>query len=153
VVIERVELDHPYVDFADFGDEAGLLSVFASEEPKPKEPEKPHDSDFSPVAVLIDRLCIAEGKVALQPDDARQLLLQRLDGCVRISVGYNLSIGLDELRGELLNRGQRVLALVPRKELAPIADAAAAEGGDELARVGLAGKFSLREAMSFDAYL
>jgi uncharacterized protein involved in outer membrane biogenesis len=48
IEIAHVDLDHPYVDLADFGDREGLLSVFASDEPKPPEPEKKGGS-FSPI--------------------------------------------------------------------------------------------------------
>lgn len=153
VQIDRVELDHPYVEFADFGDEEGLLSVFGSDEPKPAEP-KAKNSDFSPIPVQIDQLCIEAGQVGLAPDEARQLLLHRIQGCARLHMGYNLTVALDQLRAQVQNRGQDVLEIVPRKDLEQLSNLAANGGkGEGPTRVGLAGKFSMREAMSYDAYL
>lgn len=156
IQIDRVELDHPYVDFADFGEQEGLISVFGSDEPEPVEPRPPSKGDFSPVAVQIDQICIERGMVALQPDDARHLLLQRIDGCVALHMGHNFTVTLDELRADLLNKGQPVLQLVPRREL-PALWSSAADGGQPAekaqARVGLGGKFSMRETMSYDGYV
>jgi len=148
VRVVRVDLHHPYVDLADFGDRAGLLSLFGSDEPKPPEPKK--RAGFSPITVLVDQLCIDGGQVALTPDAARELLLQRIDSCLALTVGHKLVIQLDHLRAKLQNRDEPVLELVPRDELPAIAEAVSAEAANTPMRVGVEGKFALGQAMEFD---
>jgi len=147
--IDHIDLDHLYVDLGALDDQAGLLSTFGSDEPKPPKPAAAKSDSMSPIAVNIDELCLREGQVAVQPDDARQLLLRRIAGCVHLGVAKDLRIELKELRAELLNRGKPVLTLVPNGELAELADAAA-QGGAESMQVGLEGSFVLGQAMAFD---
>jgi autotransporter translocation and assembly factor TamB len=154
VELERLDLDHLYVDLADFGDDHGLLSVFASPQPTPPQPKPKTDSGFSPIPVVVDQLCLSESQVDLAPQPERKLSLARIDTCVRLGLGRDLELALRDLRGALSQNGASVLELRPRAVMPPLA--AAAHGGErELMRVALAAnvRFHSVSEMSVDADL
>jgi translocation and assembly module TamB len=102
--------------------------------------------------VRLDEVCIAAGQVALRPDDARNLLLRRLDGCTAISIGKQLVIAPGDLSAELQNKGAVVLEIEPRAKLPKLAGAAA-DGGTGPARLALSGKLAIGDDMLFDGYV
>jgi hypothetical protein len=120
VDIDRLDVDHLFIDLADLSDQAGLLSVFASDEP----PKPPSDGDMSPIAIRIRSLCLSEGALEVQPEATRQLRVRHLNTCVQLGVARSLELTLRELRAELLQNGSAVLALTSPERvpaLAPIA--------------------------------
>src|SRR5262245_48399948 len=112
VEIEKLDVDHLYVDLADLGDQSGLLSLFASDEPAPPEPKKEDpNADMSPVAVAIDSLCLSETNVEVQPQAERALSLRRFSGCLEFAIGRDLRVALKGLEAELRQNGERVLTI------------------------------------------
>jgi autotransporter translocation and assembly factor TamB len=151
LVIERVEVDHLYVDLADLGDSAGLLSVFASAEPKPPDPT----AGMSPIPVDVRRLCISEGVLELQPQAARRLRLRHIHTCVALGVARSLEVAIQTLRAELSQNEQPVLELTAPEQIAALSSLGvpAAEVGP--LRSALSGKlrFHTQQDMAFDARL
>ena len=158
VELDRLDLSGLYVDLADLSDERGLLSLFASDEPKPPEPEPAADSGMSPLPILVRELCIDHGEVRLAPAQDQRFQIERLNGCVRLRVAKNLEIAIQELRAQLRRNDALVAQLVQPAKLGALAEPAAQGGGQvEPAALGgamqlsLEGRLAVGKDMPFDA--
>ena len=123
IELQRFDADHLYVDLADLGDQTGLLSVFASDEPAAPEAPKP-DSGISPIDVRIRSLCLQEGELNVAPEAARRLNLRRINTCLDLGIGRSLQLELSDLRAELRQNDKPVLTLARPSELPPLGAAA-----------------------------
>lgn len=97
IQLHKVEVSSLYVDLADLSDERGLLSLFASDEPKPE--KKNPNAAISPIPVAIDALCLDHGELHVSPSAAQAIELAQLQGCVRMRVGQRLYVAVDGLEG------------------------------------------------------
>lgn len=148
LVLNKVEVSDLYVDLADFGDQSGLLSLFASDEPKPQ-PQDPN-APLSPIAVVLRNLCIEHGQVKLAPAVEQSFALEQLQGCVRLRVERRLYVATDGLQARVLRNGEQVAQLRPESELSALTDAADLQP----MLASLRGQLELRgEAMRFDGWL
>lgn len=148
VELDRLELSDLYIDFADFGDERGLLSTFGSDKPKPPPKPEKADSAMSPLPIVVRELCIERGEVRMAPSAEQAYAVRRLNGCVRLRVAQHLQVAIEALEAQMLQNDALVAKIVKAEQLKKLGEGAA-KGEPML--VGLEGKLAVGKDMPFDA--
>lgn len=110
VRIADAQIEAPFVDLSDLGEERGLVAAFLpppSDEPAAPEPDTPSP----PVGVRIDRFAIHAGVFSADVPELGQLGASGIEASGRFELAEAVTVEVERLRSSVLRKGEEVGAI------------------------------------------